>query len=72
MRKVLNLGLMFALLMLGTTTVSAQQVIAYANVDTIITNMPEYTGIKTESKRVSPVVPVPKRRFWRFAISRFS
>ena len=48
MRKVLNLGLMFALLMLGTTTVSAQQVIAYANVDTIITNMPEYTSARTD------------------------
>ena len=39
---------MFALLMLGTTTVSAQQVIAYANVDTIITNMPEYTAARTD------------------------
>ena len=49
MRKVLNLGLMFALLMLGTTTVSAQQqVIAYANVDTIITNMPDYISARTD------------------------
>jgi len=49
MRKVLNLGLMFALLMLGTTTVSAQtQVIAYANVDSIIASMPEYTAAKTD------------------------
>jgi outer membrane protein len=49
MRKVLNLGLMFALLMLGTTTVSAQQqVIAYANVDTIITNMPDFIAARTD------------------------
>ena len=49
MRKVLNLGLMFTLLMLGTTTVSAQdQVIAYANVDTIITNMPDYITARTD------------------------
>ena len=53
MRKVLNLGFIFALLMLGTTTVSAQnanepQVIAYANVDTIIANMPEYIAARTD------------------------
>ena len=49
MRKVLNLGFMFALLFLATT-VSAQnaQVIAYANVDTIITNMPEYIAARTD------------------------
>lgn len=52
MRKVLNLGFMFALVLLGTTTVSAQnanaQVIAYANVDSIITSMPEYAAARTD------------------------
>ena len=48
MRKVFNLGLLFALLVFGANTAAAQQVIAYANVDSIVINMPEYKAAQSD------------------------
>lgn len=48
MKKVFNVGLLFALLVFSANTASAQQVIAYADVDSIVVNMKEYNAARSE------------------------
>lgn len=48
MRKVFNIGLLFALLVFSANTATAQQVIAYADVDSIVTSMAEYKAAQAD------------------------